>query len=231
MIYPDIRRGVFLERPNRFAALVDVDGEVERCHVCNTGRCAELLVPGAEAILSASSNPARSTRYGLVSVYKGGSLVNIDSMAPNRVALESFDKIDGLGGMETVRREHAWGGSRFDFYAEGGGRRALVEVKGVTLERGGVAMFPDAPTERGLRHVRELERALSHGFEATVVFVIQMGGARRLVPNREAHGEFADAVESAAEAGVRFLAYGCDVSEGSVALGERVPVEAGGRLI
>jgi sugar fermentation stimulation protein A len=219
-----VRTGTFLERPNRFVAYVDIDGKTEKCHVKNTGRCKEILVPGAVLVLEGPF-AERGTRYDVVAAYKDDVLVNIDSQMPNRVAFESVDEI--LGPVDSVRREFSYGNSRIDLFATKGGRNILMEVKGVTLERDGVAMFPDAPTERGLKHVRELMSSIDDGFEPYVLFLIQMSGAICFAPNYETHCEFGKALEKASDAGVRIIAYDCDVSEDSMTLGRPVDVRLG----
>ncbi|MCL2148512.1 MAG: DNA/RNA nuclease SfsA [Methanomassiliicoccaceae archaeon] len=227
MRYPNVIRGTFVERPNRFVAYVDVDGRRERCHVKNTGRCKELLVPGAEAVLSVPDKPGRATGYDLIGVYKGGMLVNIDSQAPNSVVEESIRRIPGFEDAGEVRREHTHGDSRFDIFARSRDRRMLMEVKGVTLEEGGVALFPDAPTERGLKHVRGLRAALGEGYEAYVMFLVQMSGPKVFSPHYAMHEEFALEVERAHAAGVRVLAYDSVVTEDAISLGEPIEVRLG----
>lgn len=225
MKYGDIVRGIFLDRPNRFIADVVVDGRTERCHVKNTGRCRELLIPGTEVFLEHSSNTERATAFDLVTVNKSGSLVNIDSSIPNVIVRENAERIFGKGCV--VRPEYTYDRSRLDFLITIGKRRILVEVKGVTLESGGIAMFPDAPTERGLKHIKELERALSDGYESMIVFVIQMSGMKRFVPNYSTHREFGEELENAVRMGVDIRAYGCDVTQGSVTLSDPVEILLG----
>ena len=210
MIYHNICRGVFLARPNRFIARVEIGGQEETVHVKNTGRCRELLVPGAEVWLAKSDNPARKTKYDLIAVRKStGVLFNIDSQAPNAAAGEwlarqSFDRIIP---------EYPFGQSRIDFYMERGGEKYLLEVKGCTLERQGIGYFPDAPTERGARHLRELTAALSAGYHAAVAFVMQAEGMETVLPNGETDPAFAEALEAAARAGVRILSLRCHVEK------------------
>jgi sugar fermentation stimulation protein A len=224
MRYPNILTGTFIERPNRFTAYVEIEGKKERCHVKNTGRCKELLVPGTRAVLAVSDNPERSTQYDLIGVYKGGMLVNIDSQAPNKVAEESIHSIPGFEDADVVRPEYSYGDSRIDIFAESGSRRMLMEVKGVTLEKDGIAMFPDAPTERGLKHVKELEASLKEGYEAYILFLIQMSGPKVFTPHYEMHEEFAIAVERANSSGVKVLAYDSVVTEDTLSLGRPVEV-------
>lgn len=220
MKYQNMVEGIFRERPNRFIAHVEIDGKMEICHVKNTGRCKELLIPGVKVWLEHHDDPKRKTAYSLIGVYKGGQLVNMDSQAPNQVAREwvleggdgRFDKV------LQARREVVCGDSRFDLYIEyesheepGVIRRAFMEVKGVTLEEDQVARFPDAPTERGVKHINELIRCLDDGYEAYLLFVIQMGNTVRFEANRPRQEEFADALKRAREAGVQVLAYDCMV--------------------
>ncbi len=224
MKYSNTSIGTFIDRPNRFIAYVDVNGKKEKCHVKNTGRCKELLIPGAKVILDGSSDPKRSTKFDLVSVYKGNMLVNIDSQAPNKIVFESSDKIDALKDLNNIKPEFTIDDSRIDIYGEEGNRKVLMEIKGVTLETDGTALFPDAPTERGLKHVRELEKALEDGYETYVLFLIQMRGPDHFMPNYDMHEEFALEVENAARKGVGILAYDCIVTEDSISLGKPIEV-------
>ena len=206
MKYRNVIPAVFLDRPNRFIAHVDIGGRRETVHVKNTGRCRELLLPGAEVWLSGSDNPARKTAYDLIAVRKStGLLVNIDSQAPNAVAREWLDSLD-LG---LVRPEFPYGQSRLDFMMERGSGKFLMEVKGCTLEREGIGYFPDAPTERGAKHLRELAKA--EGYRPLLLFVIQMDGIREVRGNRETDPAFCDALEAAKQAGVRVLFLPCHV--------------------
>lgn len=210
MQYQNIRRGVFLDRPNRFVAHVEIGGLRETVHVKNTGRCRELLIPGREVILSHSDSPSRKTAYDLIAVEKPGlGLVNIDSQAPNHVMKEWLLGLD----FDLIRPEFSYGSSRIDFYMERRGRRYLTEVKGCTLEIGGVGYFPDAPTERGLKHLHELARARQEGFLASVAFVIPMGGVTKVLPNMETHPAFGIALSEAEAAGVQVLYLPCRVGE------------------
>lgn len=227
MRYDAVVPGVFLARPNRFVAMVDIEGRPTACHVKNTGRCAELLVPGAPVYLAACPpGCARKTQYDLVAVRKGPLLINMDSQAPNRAFGEFLraGRLPGLEAPESVRAECQWGNSRFDFFALQGERRVLLEVKGVTLEQDGLALFPDAPTLRGVKHLRELAGAAAAGYEACAVFVIQMKGPRSFAPNRRTHPAFADALCAARDAGVRLLAYDCRITPDSMALDRPVPI-------
>lgn len=239
MQYQRIVRGTFQSRPNRFVAVVEIDGKEERVHVKNTGRCRELLVSGACVYLEKAKEdgPARKTAFDLIAVEKeterGRLLINMDSQAPNGAAAEGLRSgrlwIPGLTERrgetpDVVRREVTYGNSRFDLYAEHNGKRALIEVKGVTLEREGTALFPDAPTERGVKHVRELIHAKKEGYVAAVVFVVQMAEAMEFRPNEETHEDFARALREAKEEGVEILAYRCGVTPESLAIDRPIPV-------
>lgn len=224
MQYQNVKRGRFLARPNRFIAHVELEGQTEVVHVKNTGRCRELLVPNAAVYLEKSANPARKTQYDLIAVEKGPLLVNMDAQAPNQVFREWAESGGFQPGLTLLRPETTWGSSRFDFYWEAGERRGFVEVKGVTLENGGHACFPDAPTERGVKHLHELIRCQSEGYEATVCFVIQMGGMTDFAPNDLTHPAFGEALRQAAQAGVQVMARGCVVTPDSLTMGEPVPV-------
>lgn len=225
MQYPNICSARFLARPNRFVARVERQGAEETVHVKNTGRCRELLVPGATVYLTRGDNPHRKTQYDLVAVEKGPLLVNLDSQAPNRVFAEWARAGRFRPELTLLRPETTWGNSRFDFYWEGtGGRKGFVEVKGVTLEEGGHARFPDAPTLRGVKHLQELARCREQGYEAAVCFVLQMGGMVDFAPNDATHPAFGDALRRAAGAGVRVLAVECDVTPDTLAIRGPVPV-------
>ena len=224
MQYSDIHKAVFLERPNRFIAHCTVDGMLETVHVKNTGRCRELLVPGATVYLEKSSNPNRKTAYDLVTVETPFGLVNMDAAAPNQVAGELLRAGAILSSPTLVQPEVRFGASRLDFYAENDRQRLFVEVKGVTLDMDGTAMFPDAPTERGIRHLEGLAQAVKDGYGAAALFVIQMKDVRYFTPNRQTHPEFAEALAEAERNGVKILAYDCSVTEDSIELGKEVPV-------
>lgn len=217
MKYPKVRKAIFLERPNRFIARVELDGEPVVVHVKNTGRCKELLLPGTTVWLAESDQPARKTKYDLIAVEKQRSgkpdlLINMDSQAPNQAA-EEWLKNGALFGKEAiVRREVTHGSSRFDFYIESGARKIFLEVKGCTLERDGLAFFPDAPTERGVKHIRELTSCLQEGYEAYILMVIQMKDIRAFSPNDETHPAFGDALREAVAKGVRLIAMDCTVA-------------------
>ena len=213
MKYSNITEGTFISRPNRFIAHVNINGVTEICHVKNTGRCKELLIPGVKVILEVSDNPARKTKYDLIAVYKGDILINIDSQAPNKVFYE-WVKGSGLFGTDIyVKPECKYKNSRFDFYIESGDRRIFVEVKGVTLEKDGVLLFPDAPTERGVKHIRELIKASDEGYKCCICFVIQMPSVTEVRANTDTHPEFGTALEEASEAGVEILMLQCKITE------------------
>ena len=229
MRYGKIQAARFLRRPNRFVAEVELEGRTGAVHVKNTGRCRELLVPGARVYLTPGENPARKTAWDLIAVEKGPLLINMDAQAPNRVFGEWAAAGHFVPGLTLLRPETTWGRSRFDFYWEAGPeRRGFVEVKGVTLEQDGVAAFPDAPTERGVRHLEELSAARREGYECAVCFVIQMKGPTRFRPNEATHPAFGAALRAAAEAGVDVLAYDCRVTPDQLWLDAPVPIDLGG---
>lgn len=223
MRYDSIREAIFLERPNRFIAHVLLDGVPTVCHVKNTGRCRELLVPGARVILSRGTNPLRKTAYDLVSVYKGERLINMDSQAPNAIAAEYLPRL--FPNLTELKQEVRCGDSRFDFYGVRDGRSFYLEVKGVTLELDGRVYFPDAPTVRGAKHLRELAKLKLSGTYAHVLFIVQMQDVISLQANRETDPAFADALLAAKEAGVGIHAVDCLVTPDSVVANEPVPVE------
>ena len=225
MTYENILHGRFLKRLNRFTAMVEIDGREVGCHVKNTGRLRELLLPGADCLLSKSFDPTRKTKFDLISVYReDGALVNIDSLAPNRVAAEYLPVL--FPDLTQYRREYAFGESRLDFYAErASGKKLLMEVKGVTLLRDGAALFPDAPTERGIKHIRELSFAVNQGYDAYLLFVVQMPGAKCVRPNDETHPAFGTALREAVERGVQPLAMECRVAENALIACRELPVE------
>lgn len=223
MRYDSIREAIFLDRPNRFIAHVLLDGAPVVCHVKNTGRCRELLVPGAQVILCLGQTPGRKTAYDLVSVYKGDRLINMDSQAPNAIAAEYLPSL--FPDLTELRREVTHGASRFDFCGVKGGRPFYLEVKGVTLERDGMVLFPDAPTERGVKHLRELAQLKQSGTDAYMLFIVQMANVRFLQANRETDPAFADALLAAREAGVGILAVDCLVTEDAVTANTPVPIE------
>ena len=228
MRYKDIKPARFLERPNRFIALVETDRGTERVHVKNTGRCRELLLPGAAVYLSRGTTPHRKTAWDLIAVEKetdrGVLLVNMDAQAPNAVFAEWAAAGGFLPDAVSIRREVVWGASRLDFLIETGHGIHLVEVKGVTLEEDGAARFPDAPTERGVKHLRELQRAVEQGAEATAFFVIQMEGMRSFSPNDATHPAFGAALREAVKAGVHAAAWECAVTPDTLSIVRPVPV-------
>lgn len=223
MRYDHIREGRFLSRPNRFIAHVEVDGKVEVCHVKNTGRCRELLIPGTTVWIDESDNPNRKTRFDLIAVDRGGMMVNMDSQAPNRLFAE-WAKEGHLGALDEIKAECRFGESRFDFRLRQGEQLTYVEVKGCTLEVAGEALFPDAPTERGVRHIRELMAAKAAGHRAILFIVIQMKGAKVFRPNRATHPAFADALQEAQAAGVEIMAWDCVVSPETVQIDQPIEV-------
>ena len=226
MIYADTLPGTFLSRPNRFVAHVDVVGETVIAHVKNTGRCKELLIPGARVVLQKSDNPNRTTQYDLIAVWKGDRLINMDSQAPNKVFLEYLRSGRYIENIMLIKPETKYDGSRFDFYVETeerkNFRKIFIEVKGVTLEENGVALFPDAPTERGVKHLNELSRSVGEGYEAQMIFVVQMSDVRYFAPNNGTHPEFGAALVSAETAGVKVAAFDCDVTPDSLMIGKSV---------
>ena len=208
MKYHTIVNGRFVNRPNRFVAHVEIDGTVQTVHVKNTGRCRELLLPGAEVRLEVCDDPHRKTKYDLIAVYKPGlGWVNIDSQAPNKVVKEWLQ----TQGYDLVRPEYTYGDSRIDFYMEKGGQKYLLEVKGCTLEADGIGYFPDAPTLRGVKHLHELAKAQQAGYHCAVGFVIQMENIAEVRPNTATHPEFAEALAQAKAAGVKVLFLLCGV--------------------
>lgn len=216
MKYGKTTRAVFIDRPNRFLAHVDIGGDVHTVHVKNTGRCRELLIPGAEVWLSGSENPARKTAYDLIAVRKSnGLLVNIDSQAPNAVAREWLD----TQSFDVIRPEFRYGQSRLDFMMERGNERFLMEVKGCTLERDGIGYFPDAPTQRGAKHLRELAQA--DGFQPVLMFVIQMDGITEVRGNRETDPAFCQALEDAKKAGMKVICLPCHAEPNGLVFAER----------
>lgn len=210
MKYDNIKKAKFLSRPNRFIAQVEIIGKKETVHVKNTGRCKELLISGCDVWLTAPGTANRKTKYDLVTVRKSnGLLINIDSQAPNKVMLEWLKK----QGYDKIVPEHTYGNSRIDFYIENGNEKILMEVKGCTLEKNGIGYFPDAPTERGIKHIHELIKAKSEGYRAVLAFMIQMNGISEVRPNAETHHEFETAWHEALTAGVEILFYTCKIWE------------------
>jgi len=224
MHYDSIVEGIFLSRPNRFIANVRVGDEEVVCHVKNTGRCRELLREGARVILSRSDNPSRKTAYDLVAVYKGDTLFNMDSQAPNAAMGEWLKSSGYFPDLTLLKPECRFQNSRFDFYLETAEKKVFIEVKGVTLEREGVLLFPDAPTERGAKHIDELIAATEAGYEAYAFFVIQTETCRYFTPNAETDPAFAKALREAHGRGVKICAVTCRVTPDSMAVDQFVPV-------
>lgn len=227
MRYERIEKAVFLERPNRFIAYTELNGRKETVHVKNTGRCAELLVPGASVYIQRSANPDRKTKWDLISVEKGERMINMDSQIPNRLVEEWIRGGHLFRDVTLVRPETTYGNSRFDLYVEAEGKRIFIEVKGVTLEENGVCRFPDAPSERAVKHLEELILAKQEGYETYVFFVIQMKDVRYFTPNTDTHPAFAEALRRAAAAGVHILAYDCTVSPDSIEIDSPVDIVLG----
>lgn len=226
--YEKVKRGVFLERPNRFIAKVEINGSIETVHVKNTGRCRELLIEGAMVYLSESDNPLRKTKYDLICVEKqtgnGNILINMDSQIPNDVAGEWLKKGKLFSENAVIKREVKFGNSRFDFYIEDGKRKAFLEVKGVTLENNGVAMFPDAPTQRGVKHIRELVSCLEEGYESYILFIIQMKGVDVFKPNYITDPDFSKALKAASASGVKIIALDSIVASDSIVADEYIKI-------
>lgn len=229
MKYDNVLKGVFLSRPNRFIAKVNIEGVIETVHVKNTGRCKELLINGAVVYLSKSDNPLRKTKYDLIAVEKvleDGKrlLINMDSQIPNFVVCEFLENSDLFSNEAIIKREVTFENSRFDIFVKDKNRKSFIEVKGVTLEKDGLAMFPDAPTERGVKHLRELIEAKKQGYEAYVFFVIQMDNILKFSPNSKMHNEFSAVLREAYENGVNILAYNCKVTSDSIKINRKVRV-------
>ncbi len=224
MTYSNMTPGTFLARPNRFIAHVEIDGQAEIVHVKNTGRCRELLHVGAQVWCQKSSNPARKTKYDLITVRKGDRLINMDSQAPN-IAAREWLLSGGLGQVEHLRAETTHGDSRFDFSFTLEGKPCFLEVKGVTLEEDGICAFPDAPTQRGAKHLRGLQKCAEEGFGGFVLFVIQMSDVQYIHPNDATDPGFGKALREASAAGVRVLAVECSVTENSMTITKFVPVQ------
>ena len=224
MFYKNIAAGKFISRPNRFIANVEIDGKVQVVHVKNTGRCRELLLPGSTVYCEKSDNPNRKTAYDLVAVEKGKLLINMDSQAPNVAFSEFIHDGSFKDGIEYIARERKYKNSRFDFYFKRKGKEYFAEVKGVTLEDDGVVLFPDAPTERGVKHLTELEDAVKNGYGGCVVFVVQLKEAKFFTPNRKTHPEFADKLKEVQKSGVEIFAYTCNVTPNSISLLSQISV-------
>ena len=223
MKYDNIVSGRFICRPNRFIAHVNIDGTTHICHVKNTGRCRELLIEGAAVYLQSSANPARKTLYDLIAVQKGDLLINMDSAAPNKAAAEYLR--NRFGDTALIKPEKTYGDSRIDFYVENAAEKWLIEVKGVTLEEQGRALFPDAPTERGVKHINELIKAAKEGYKACILFIIQMKGITSFSPNDATHPAFGDALRTAAKQGVQIKAIDCIVTPDSMTPDKEIPIK------
>ena len=218
MQYGKVIWAKFIERPNRFVAKVEINGTLETVHVKNTGRCKELLLPGVDVVLSEADNPNRKTRYDLIAVEKAGlGLINIDSQAPNKDMAEWL----ATQGFDYIKPEYTYGASRIDFYMERQGQKYLLEVKGCTLERDGIGFFPDAPTERGVKHIHELIKAKKEGYWAGIAFVVQMPKVSEVRPNIETHPAFGEAMEQARTAGVQILTLGCTIKPDSLTVDKK----------
>ncbi len=225
MKYKNIVKGKFIARPNRFIAKAEIGGAIETVHVKNTGRCKELLVTGAEIYLEKSDNPLRKTQYDLVAVNKMGLLINMDSQIPNGVTEEWLKKGELFSKNAVIRREVTFNKSRFDFYIEDADRKIFLEVKGCTLEADGIARFPDAPTERGVKHIKELCDCLKEGYEAYILFVIQMKGVKYFEPNDITHKAFGEALRNARNKGVKILALDCIITPDSIEIDKPIEVK------
>lgn len=227
MRYDNIHKGKFLSRPNRFIANVEIDGKAEVCHVKNTGRCKELLVEGCTVWLEHSDSESRKTAFDLVAVEKGDRLINMDSQAPNKAVGEWLREKNPFGEGFSVYPEKKYGNSRFDFYLESQDRKIFMEVKGCTLEKDGVVLFPDAPTLRGVKHIEELSHCLDEGYEAYIMILVQMSDVKYFTPNYDTHPEFGEALEKASRKGVKILCYDCNVTHDSMTVGKPVKVKLG----
>ncbi|MBQ9952834.1 MAG: DNA/RNA nuclease SfsA [Clostridia bacterium] len=220
MNYQNIQKATFIDRPNRFIAIVEIDGKREVCHVKNTGRLKELLLPDATVWVEFCPQPTRKTKFDLIAVQKGDQIINIDSQAPNKIAAE-WIKTSGLFHPEsTLKTEVKCGDSRFDLWIED----TFIEVKGVTLNQEGVARFPDAPTLRGVKHLNELAKIAENGGKAMILFVVQMKGIHHVEPNDQTHPEFGEALRAAAKAGVKILAVDCKVTPDEIIADQILPV-------
>lgn len=226
MKYENIKKGIFVSRPNRFKAHVIIDGKEEIVHVKNTGRCKEILKSGATVILEKAKNPDRKTMYSLIAGYKGDLLINIDSQVVNQVVYDGIleGRIEEFPKIKILQKEKVYGNSRFDLYFESESRKGFIEVKGVTLEKDGLTLFPDAPTERGTKHVYEMVKAVRDGYLGYIFFLVQMKGPKLFTPHREMDADFAEALCEAKKAGVNIVAYDSLVTEDEIVIGSRIEV-------
>lgn len=227
MRYENIKKAKFLARPNRFLAHAELDGQEVICHVKNTGRCRELLIPGETTVYiqDHGEDTKRKTRYSLIGVEKGNLMINMDSQAPNKVVKEWIQAGEFLPGITFMKPEKKYGNSRFDFYLEQGEKKIFLEVKGVTLEEDGVAMFPDAPTERGVKHIEELIACKEDGYDAYIVFVVQMAGMKVFRPNEKTQPEFGEALRKARSHGVDIIVKNCIVTPDELKITDSLPFE------
>ena len=227
MRYENIKKAKFLARPNRFIAHAELDGQEVICHVKNTGRCRELLIPGETTVYiqDHGEDTKRKTRYSLIGVEKGNLMINMDSQAPNKVVKEWIQAGEFLPGITFMKPEKKYGNSRFDFYLEQGEKKIFLEVKGVTLEKDGVAMFPDAPTERGVKHIEELIACKEDGYDAYIVFVVQMAGMKVFRPNEKTQPEFGEALRKARSHGVEIIVKNCIVTPDELKITDSLPFE------
>ena len=213
MKYKNIVKGKFLERPNRFISYCEIDNNIEKVHVKNTGKCKELLIPNCVVYLEESDNPNRKTKYSLISVQKNDRLINMDSQVPNKVVYEGL-----------IKPEKTYENSRFDIYLETENKKVFIEVKGVTLEENDIVMFPDAKTERGVKHINELIKASKDGYLSYIIFVVQMSDVKYFTPNDKMHKELGDALRNAKSNGVNILAYDCNVTSDTIEIKDEVKV-------
>lgn len=221
MKYKNIKHGIFKKRTNRFVAEIVIDGVTEKCHVKNTGRCGELFVAGADVIVQECDGENRKTKYDLISVYKDGELFNVDSQSPNKVVNEFLQSGGLFKKIILIKPETKYKNSRFDFYVETETEKAFIEVKGVNLVIDGVAYFPDAPTDRGIKHIKELCECVKDGYNAYVIFVVQTAGVYSVMPNYDTHIEFAKTLEYVANNGIKVLAYNSRVGEDFTVINEK----------
>ena len=224
MTYKNINKAVFIDRPNRFIARCEINEQVETVHVKNTGRCKELLIPGTTVFLEKFNAQTRKTNYDLISVIKGNRIINIESQAPNKIFLEWAKSGKFLPDILLIKPEYRFLNSRFDFYIETPFKKIFIEIKGATLENNGVVMFPDAPTQRGLKHISELIEVKKKGYEAYIIFVIQMENAKYFMPNYITHKAFADKLKECDDNGVNVAAFDTIVTEKSIVLNNEVEV-------